>query len=204
MERVITHDLLMPLSGIINPTMIDLTTDLIAKCIETHMTPSALTSVEFLQTLVENSFMAAAGVFTAFFMLVVSVFLFKGLRKLDLKGLFLDNPTDKHISNSKFWSNVAYFVSTVAFLAINLAAPGAQSLEFIWVVYLGVVASAAVASKFLSLRYSAAGQLTHQQEMEHDYSSGRRRWSRRTDRRGDEDEGDIDYSRDLPPGYSDR
>lgn len=172
------------------------------------MTPpptAALQSVDFLKTLVENSFMAGAGVFTAVFMLIVSVLLFKGMMKLDLKGLFVEKPGDRHISSSKFWSNIAYFVSTIAFLAINLAAPGAPALEFIWVVYLGVVASATVVSKFLSLRYSAAGIAARQELEGDDYdrpSRARRRRNRMEDDRQEEVTHDV--VRDLPEGYSDR
>jgi len=173
-------------------------------------TVSAFTNLEFLKTLVENSFMAAAGIFTALFMLIVSILLFKGMTKLDLKGLFTENPGDRFISNSKFWSNIAYFVSTIAFLAINIAAPGAASLEFIWVVYLGVVGASAAVHKFLSLRYSAAGMIARQEAQEaqeYEYSDDRPSRARRRRNRTIEDrdeEPTHDPVRELPEGYSDR
>lgn len=176
---------------------------------------SAGAVIGILKTIVENSFMTAAGLFTAFFMLIVAVLLLKGLRKLDLKGLFVDRPHDHHISSSKFWSNVAYFVATVAFLAINITAPGSASLEFIWVIYLGIVASAAVASKFLALRYNGAVDLAKAQSENRggydQYGYGRgydnqRRRGSRDDGRAQEDSETTegDHISDLPQGYSDR
>ena len=184
------------------------------------MTPNAaapITSFDLIKTVIDNSFITVAGLFTAFFMLIVSIFLYKGILKLDLKGLFVDNPSDIHISSTKFWSNIAYFVTTVAFLAINIAAPDTSSLEFIWLIYLGVVASAAVATKFLKLRYSSAGVLANQQnEDEQDRRDRRRsrRWND-PDRRGygmdEHDYYDADDSHtsrqnasSMPYGYSER
>ncbi len=170
-------------------------------------TVAAFTNVEFLKTLVENSFMAGAGIFTALFMLIVSILLFKGMMKLDLKGLFTEHPGDQRISNSKFWANIAYFVSTIAFLAINIAAPGAAALEFIWVVYLGVVGASAVVHKFLNLRYSAAGVIARQEAQEDEYGDERPSRSRRHRNRtieGREEKLTHDQVRELPEGYSDR
>lgn len=97
------------------------------------------------------------GVFTSIFMLLVSVFMFNGLRKLDLRHLYTSEGTGT-ISSTKFWTNIAYFVSTVAFLALNLFAPGSASIEMIWLIYLGVVASSATVSKFLALRFGSGAQ----------------------------------------------
>lgn len=141
-------------------------------------------------------------------MVIVSFLLLKGLKKLDLKGLFTEKKGDQHISSSKFWANIAYFVSTIAFLAINLAAPQTAALEFIWAIYLGVVASAAVVSKFLALRYGPAGVLANQdrQDEEPYYEYERPRRGRRRTRTDEvrNEETTSEAVRDLPEGYSDR
>lgn len=97
-----------------------------------------------------------AGVFMSIIMLIVSVFMFNGLRKLDLSHLFTSESTGQ-ISSTKFWTNISYFVATVAFLTVNIFAPGAASLEMIWLIYLGVVASSASVSKLLALRFKGGG-----------------------------------------------
>jgi hypothetical protein len=67
--------------------------------------------------------------------------------------LFKDETTD-HLSHTKFWSNIAYFAATLAFLSLNLfSATIPDSLEMIWLIYLGVVASNAVASKWIRYKY---------------------------------------------------
>jgi hypothetical protein len=79
----------------------------------------------------------------------------KAGRKMDMTELFKNEKTGL-LSHTKFWSNVAYFAATLAFLNLNLFNSGAVSgvLEFIWVIYLGVVASNAIASKWISYKYS--------------------------------------------------
>lgn len=73
---------------------------------------------------------------------------------MDMTELFKNDVNDR-LSHTKFWSNVAYFAATVAFLNLNLFNSGNVSgvLEAVWVIYLGVVASNAVASKWISHRY---------------------------------------------------
>jgi hypothetical protein len=79
----------------------------------------------------------------------------KAGRKMDMTELF-KNETTGQLSHTKFWSNVAYFSATLAFLSLNLFNNGssADTLEFIWIIYLGVVASNAVASKWISYKYN--------------------------------------------------
>ena len=52
-----------------------------------------------------------------------------------------------NVSHSKLWSNIAYFAGTVKF--VMLPNPEAD----IWMVYLGVVGGAAIASKFITMKY---------------------------------------------------
>ena len=56
----------------------------------------------------------------------------------------------KTFSHTKIWSNIAYAAATAAF--IKQAWAGTITAE-IWWAYLGCVASAATASKYLSLKY---------------------------------------------------
>lgn len=57
-----------------------------------------------------------------------------------------DNDT---LSHTKIWANIAYFAGTYKFITADVNAD-------IWLIYLGVVGSAQVASKYLSLRYQGA------------------------------------------------
>ncbi|ASD50395.1 membrane protein [Acidovorax phage ACP17] len=93
--------------------------------------------------------------FSAAFMVIMLIILWRGMRGADLSGLFTSQDEAGGISLTKFWQNVAYGAATVAFLSINIAgkATGA-SLEIVWVIYLGVVASNAVLSKWISMKYT--------------------------------------------------
>lgn len=51
------------------------------------------------------------------------------------------------ISHSKLWSNIAYLAGTIKF--VMLPDPSAD----IWFAYLGIVGSAAVASKLIQMKY---------------------------------------------------
>jgi hypothetical protein len=57
------------------------------------------------------------------------------------------------LSHTKFWANVGYLAATVAFLK---QAWGGSSNVDIWWAYLGCVAGASTASKYLSLKYGAS------------------------------------------------
>ena len=50
------------------------------------------------------------------------------------------------LSHTKIWSNIAYLAGTWKFLTSDVNSD-------IWLIYLGVVGSAQVASKYLSLKY---------------------------------------------------
>lgn len=95
--------------------------------------------------------MVAGTVVWSVFMLLIGLVLFKNIRKLDLTRLFTSESTGE-VSSTKFWSNIAYFVATVCFLALNFVVPGVASIELIWLIYLGVVASSSVASKVIATR----------------------------------------------------
>lgn len=68
---------------------------------------------------------------------------------MKLRDLFTD-AGGKTLSHTKLWSNIACAAATVAF--IKQAWAGTLTAE-IWLAYLGCVAGAATASKFLSLKY---------------------------------------------------
>jgi hypothetical protein len=86
---------------------------------------------------------------------------------MDMTELY-KNEVNNRLSHTKFWSNVAYFAATVAFLSLNLFNSGSTSgvLEAVWVIYLGVVASNAVASKWISHRYRGYQERYYRDEEE--------------------------------------
>lgn len=70
------------------------------------------------------------------------------MRFLDL----ITEPDGVTISHTKVWSNIAYAAGTWKFIVADVNSD-------VWLIYLGVVGSAQVASKYLSLRYQS-GQTT--------------------------------------------
>lgn len=58
-------------------------------------------------------------------------------------------PDNVTLSHTKVWANIAYFAGTYKFIVTDVSSD-------IWLIYLGVVGSAQVASKYLSLRYQGA------------------------------------------------
>lgn len=104
-----------------------------------------------------NGFLFATSAAAFLFMLMIAVVLFKAIRKLDLSSMFYDTGSTI-VSSTKFWSVIAYFVATIAFLFINIAAPAAASLEFIWLAYLGIIAGSASVNKLISARYGVTDQ----------------------------------------------
>lgn len=83
---------------------------------------------------------------------MIAVFLLKAIRKVDLSQMFYETDSTT-VSSTKFWNVVACFVATIAFLFINITAPATASLEFIWLVYLGVIAGSASVSKLIEARF---------------------------------------------------
>ena len=61
------------------------------------------------------------------------------------KQLIVNN--DGALSHSKLWANIAYLAGTVKFIMIP--EPSAD----VWFAYLGIVGSAAVASKLIQMKY---------------------------------------------------
>ena len=93
---------------------------------------------------------------------VAAILLFvlaRALKNIQLSELFESSGTGK-ISHTKFWSNVAYFVCTIAFAYMNFRPTAPDYLVEIWLVYLTGIAGNASISKFLSLKY---GQQAEQQ-----------------------------------------
>lgn len=118
--------------------------------------------------------------FSVVFITIMCIILVKALSKTDIGDLF--KTTDNAgggISITKFWQNVAYAASTVAFLVVNIAGnTNGSNLEILWVIYLGTVASNAVLSKWITLKYE---RRSGSQERGEDGYSRRTDYSRRGD-----------------------
>ena len=91
-------------------------------------------------------------VLTCIISLGLTVILYSAARRRDMADLYTSNGTGK-VSNTKFWANIAYFVSTIVFLKINFDPKHQELVTEIWLIYLGVVASNANVSKRLSIRH---------------------------------------------------
>lgn len=130
------------------------------------------TTLPSLNPLLQNPFVLISSIFVSIFLLALTYVLFKSLRKFNMADLFIESTTNK-ISHTKFWSNIAYFASTIAFLSLNLFSDQASAagMEIIWMIYLGVVASNAVASKWIAYKYTG----NKQDKQEDDYIIDNRR-----------------------------
>ena len=62
--------------------------------------------------------------------------------------------TTGQLSHTKLWTNIAYFVATLAFARVTLFSDTQPESE-IWLIYLGVVGAHNVSSKILSMKYGA-------------------------------------------------
>lgn len=111
----------------------------------------------FAKFLAANAFIVVGGTFAAAFMILIFIIFVKALKGSNLSDLFKAE-TSNELSMTKFWTNVAYFSATLAFLAFNLLnQESGESVVMLWLVYLGVVGSSAIASKWLSLKYAPPG-----------------------------------------------
>lgn len=118
--------------------------------------------MELTKLLIDNAFTLIGTGFVGLFMLLVAGFFFNALRKVDLTSLFItDEPGSRKVSSTKFWTSIAYFVATVAFLAANFVAPVGGSLEIIWAIYMSTVAGHAAFSKWLGTKFG--GGVSHTQ-----------------------------------------
>lgn len=162
-------------------------------------------TVELWTLIVENFFTVVTTSFVGLFMIIIAWFMIKGMKQLNLTSLYLEDGT---VSSTKFWSSVAYFIATVAFLAINILNPASAALEFVWAIYLATVAGHATFSKFISKKYAIA-QETRQERFPVQYGPyyddpqpprGRRRSRRREEWHDESEEGGYD---DPPPNMSD-
>lgn len=108
-----------------------------------------------MSALLTNIFPIVGAAFSVVFMAIVLIIMVKALRKTDVSDLFTSQDEAGGISLTKFWQNIAYAAATVSFLSINISGKiGGASLEIIWVIFLGAVASNAVMSKWISMKYS--------------------------------------------------
>lgn len=74
------------------------------------------------------------------------------MKLLDL----IADASGRSLSHTKLWANIGYAAATVAFLRMSWS--GTATTD-IWWAYLGCVAGASTASKYLSLKYlSGSGQ----------------------------------------------
>lgn len=81
---------------------------------------------------------------------------------LDWSELFRGD-VKKEISLTKFWTNIAYFTATIAFVGKIFMSQGtSDSDNMLWLIYLGGVGSNAIAAKWLGLKYAGAYQNTPQ------------------------------------------
>ena len=104
-----------------------------------------------LASILPHLFPIVGAVFSFLFMTVVVFILIKGIRGIRVADLF---EFSGEASLSKFWQNVAYAAATIAFLAVNISGNlTGGTLEIVWLIYLGVVASNAVLSKWISVKY---------------------------------------------------
>jgi hypothetical protein len=104
-----------------------------------------------LAAILPHLFPVVGAVFSFLFMTVVVFILIKGIRGIRVADLF---EFGGEASLSKFWQNVAYAAATIAFLAVNISGNlTGGTLEVVWLIYLGVVASNAVLSKWISVKY---------------------------------------------------
>lgn len=110
--------------------------------------------LDVLPLILPYAFQLIGVVFAVIFLLALLVVLLRGAKDINPRDLFT-SAGDGGTSLTKFWQNVAYAAATVAFLAINITGNVAgASLEVIWLIYLAVVASNAVLSKWISVKYN--------------------------------------------------
>lgn len=149
-------------------------------------------TIQIINPFLNNPFILLSSIFVTIFLLVLTYILFKSLRKINVADLFVESSTNK-ISHTKFWSNIAYFASTIAFLSLNLFSEHASSggMEIIWLIYLGVVASNSVASKWISYKYSGNNvNNNEEQNEERQHKTRHRGYSPRDDEYRDVDSPD--------------
>lgn len=109
---------------------------------------------EILPIILPHAFQFIGVLFAVVFMVILLIILLKGINTIDVRDLF-SSAADGGTSLTKFWQNVAYAAATIAFLAINITGQvSGASLEIIWLIYLAVVASNAVLSKWISVKYN--------------------------------------------------
>ena len=93
------------------------------------------------------------------FIIILVIEFVNGSRKTNVQELFIDERSGK-FSHTKYWSNVAYLVSTVVFLYMHmfLLDKIGDHIEMLWLIYLGVVAGNASVNKLISYKYGGAAQ----------------------------------------------
>lgn len=109
---------------------------------------------ETLPIILPFAFQLVGAGFAVVFIVILLIILLKGIGTISVRDLF-QSSGDGGTSLTKFWQNVAYMAATISFLAINIAGSvSGASIEMIWVIYLGIVASSAVLSKWIAVKYN--------------------------------------------------
>lgn len=112
--------------------------------------------ISTLKFMVSNAFLVVGACFASVFMIVVLHVFVKSLKGLDWSEMFKGD-VGREVSLTKFWTNIAYFTATVAFVGKVFMTQGTSDTEnMLWLIYLGGVGSNAIASKWLGLKYSDA------------------------------------------------
>lgn len=129
-------------------------------------------TLETVSVILPELFPIVGAVFAAIFMAMLVVILYKAMRHADFTNLIMSQDEDGGVSLTKFWQNVAYAAATFAFLASSVSknlSGGAN--EMIWMIYLGTVASSAVMSKWVSMRYSQPANQQRDRDYYGDYNT---------------------------------
>lgn len=131
----------------------------ITESIVAHGSPLAewlTSSIDALKFIITNSFLVVGSAFSALFMIMVLRVFVKAMKGLNFSELFREDVT-LNLSLTKFWTNIAYFTATVAFVGKVFISPNTSDSEnMLWLIYLGVVGSNAIASRWLGLKYAGA------------------------------------------------
>lgn len=98
----------------------------------------------------------------AFVGIILYTFL-KSIIKVDTNDLIMEHKSG-FVSHSKFWSNIAYLVATICFIVLNLfhTAEILPYIEFLWLIFLGTVASNAAVNKLITYKYGNTSQVQSQ------------------------------------------
>lgn len=103
------------------------------------------------------SSLTATAYITAFGLLVSSIFVFfvlnilsKSLNGVKLDGMMKDQ--NGKFSQHHFWSNIAYFLASIAFIKYNFTTEEVSYIVEIWIIYLTVIGGVDVFSSWIKYK----------------------------------------------------